>query len=170
MVRFVGRSLGKINDPMAQQAEKILQQVDQTFQDNKIAPRDMVEANRHIEEMARLESAEYYRVIQEINNTLRQEMASDDRYVRRMRPTFGYVMAVTWAAQMLAVAYIIAFVPEQADGVVNAIAALTTIWTVGLSVLGVYVYKRSQEKCTDNFSSPTLGGLIERMITPKKKP
>ncbi len=30
--------------------------------------------------------------------------------------------------------------------VINAMASLGTIWTVGLSVLGIYVYKRSQDK------------------------
>jgi cobalamin synthase len=67
-------------------------------------------------------------------------------YVRRMRPTFGYIMAVTWAAQMLAIAFVILDAPEKAGNVINAMSNLSTIWTVGLSVLGIYVYKRSREK------------------------
>ncbi len=82
----------------------------------------------------------------EINQTYRLEVASNDGYVRRMRPTFGYIMALTWAAQMLAIAYMIVVMPEAASDVIHAFGALSMIWSVGLSVLGVYVYKRSQEK------------------------
>ena len=81
-----------------------------------------------------------------VNRTIRAEVASEDAYVRRMRPTFGYVVALTWAAQMGAVAYVIATDPAAAGAVVAALGSLGTIWTVGLSVLGIYVYKRSQEK------------------------
>ena len=63
-----------------------------------------------------------------------------------MRPTFGYLMAVTWAAQMLALAYVIVFETENAGFVLNAMSSLSAIWAIGLSVLGIYVYKRSEEK------------------------
>jgi len=66
-----------------------------------------------------------------------------------MRPSFGYILALTWLAQMLAVAYVIAFDPARAGTVIGAMASLSTIWTVGLSVLGIYVYKRSQEKTAE---------------------
>ena len=61
---------------------------------------------------------------------------------------FCLMIAVTWAAQMLAVATVILDNPDKAPLVMNAIASLDTIWTVGLSVLGIYVYKRSKEKST----------------------
>ena len=54
-----------------------------------------------------------------------------------MRPTFGYVMAVTWGAQMMALAFIILTDPGQAGAVVNAMSSLGTIWSVGLGVLGI---------------------------------
>jgi biotin transporter BioY len=63
-----------------------------------------------------------------------------------MRPTFGYLMAITWAAQMLGLAYVIVFETAQAGAVLNAMSALSAIWAVGLSVLGIYVYKRSEDK------------------------
>ena len=63
-----------------------------------------------------------------------------------MRPTFGYIMALTWAAQMGAIAYVVAVEPDKAAPVIAAVASLGTIWTVGLSVLGIYVYRRSGEK------------------------
>ncbi len=72
--------------------------------------------------------------------------ASEDANVRRMRPTFGYVMAATWAAQMGAVAWVVIAAPREAANVIEALGALSVMWSVGLSVLGVYVYKRSADK------------------------
>jgi hypothetical protein len=63
-----------------------------------------------------------------------------------MRPTLGYIMAVTWAAQMLALAYTILVNPAASGEVIDSMSSLSTIWSVGLAVLGVYVYKRSEEK------------------------
>ena len=74
------------------------------------------------------------------------ESASEDAYVRRMRPTFGYIMALTWLAQMGAIAWVIVADPVQANLIITAMTSLGTIWSVGLSVLGIYVYKRSEDK------------------------
>lgn len=63
-----------------------------------------------------------------------------------MRPIFGYIVAVSWGVQMCAVAFVICFKTEQAAGVINSMGALSATWAVGLSVLGIYVYKRSEEK------------------------
>jgi hypothetical protein len=70
-----------------------------------------------------------------------------------MRPTFGYLIAITWAAQMLALAYVIVFETSKASIVIEAMESLGTIWAVGLSVLGIYVYKRSEDKkITEKYS------------------
>jgi hypothetical protein len=115
----------------------------------------MAEANRHAEEMAKIKSKEYETALSEINQSIRAETVSDDPYVRRMRPTFGYLMAITWAAQMLALAYIMIFQTDKAPVVLEGMEGLSTIWAVGLSVLGIYVYKRSEEK-KKIFSNPAV--------------
>lgn len=84
--------------------------------------------------------------IAEINQTMRIEAQSGDSYVRRMRPTFGYAMALTWATQMAAVSWVIVTDPASAGAVIAAMASLSTIWSVALAVLGVYSYGRTQEK------------------------
>jgi len=146
LIRLVGEGLGRLDNPVAKGAAEALQQVDAAITKGQITPEQVADANRHAEEMARIAADEYRTTITEVNQSLRTEVASNDPYVRRMRPTFGYVMALTWAAQMGAVAYVIVTEPEQAGPVIAAMASLGTIWTVGLSVLGIYVYKRSQEK------------------------
>ncbi len=96
--------------------------------------------------MAQIELESYNNNLSEINKSLRAEVASKDKYVRRMRPTFGYLMAFTWAAQMFGIAYVIIFDTDKAGVVMAAMGNLSAIWAVGLSVLGIYVYKRSEEK------------------------
>lgn len=98
------------------------------------------------EKMAELQAQEKSAGLAAINETIRAEVASGDSYVRRMRPTFGYLMAFTWAAQMFGIAYIIVLETEKSVFVLNAMGSLSAIWAVGLSVLGIYVYKRSEEK------------------------
>ena len=66
----------------------------------------------------------------------------EGRYARLMRPTFGYVVAFSWGVQMLAVAFVILFRTDQAAGIINAMESLSTTWAVGLSVLGIYVYRK----------------------------
>ena len=90
-----------------------------------------------------------------------------------MRPTFGYVMALTWAGQMGAIAYVIVTDPGKAGAVIAAMASLGTIWTVGLSVLGIYVYKRSQEKQTlvsDSTGFATGTDLLNRLFRADSAP
>lgn len=96
--------------------------------------------------MLKIEHESQSKALSEINQSLRTEVGSDDWYVRRMRPTFGYIMALTWMAQMLAVAYVMVFETQNAGLLIEAVGALSPIWGVGLSVLGIYVYKRSEDK------------------------
>lgn len=146
LVQTVTGALEKMNSPVAKSAAAALKQVNQGVTQGSIPLADVQEGNRHIEKMAELESAEFKTLIEQVNASLRAEAASEDKYVRRMRPTFGYIMAGTWAAQMLAIALVIVEQPDKAGAVLNAMSQLDTIWTVGLSVLGIYVYKRSQDK------------------------
>jgi len=165
LTRVVGRALRGIDHPAATAAADGLDRVGGAVEGGEIAPEAVADANRHIEAMAELESGDYRTTIREVNRTIRAEVGSDDAYVRRMRPTFGYIMALTWAAQMGAIAWSIVTDPEGASRVIADMANLSVIWTVGLSVLGIYVYKRSEEK--RSAVDPTAGadgGLIAGLV------
>jgi len=146
LVAIVGGALGAIDNPVAKTASQALEKVDEALKAGQITPEQLEEANRHTEKMAELEMANYQATLSEINQSLRAEVASDDKYVRRMRPTFGYLMAFTWAAQMFGIAYVIMFETDKAGVVMAAMSNLSAIWAVGLSVLGIYVYRRSDDK------------------------
>jgi len=146
LIEVVGGALGKIDNPLAQNASKVLAETQKALAEGLISPEAAKEANRHLERMTELAQKERSDALSEINQSLRAEVGSSDPYVRRMRPTFGYLMAVTWTAQMLALAYIIVFETGKAPLVLNAVESLSAIWAIALSVLGIYVYKRSDEK------------------------
>ncbi|MCE2510400.1 MAG: ribokinase [Alphaproteobacteria bacterium] len=164
LVKTVGGALGRLDHPAAKSAAEALAGVGTAIERGAISPEALSEANRHVERMAAIDAEREAKILSEINQTIRAEALSEDHYVRRMRPTFGYILALTWFAQMLAVAYVIAFEPTQAGDVVGALGQLSAIWTVGLSVLGIYVYKRSQEKTGLGHTTPgLLKGLVQRL-------
>ncbi|MCE7887208.1 MAG: ribokinase [Alphaproteobacteria bacterium PRO2] len=146
LVAILSDALGKMNSPLSQTAADALGKITGAIQTGEISSEQIAEANRHAEKMAELEIQQNQLLLSETAQSLRAEIASDDKFVRRMRPTFGYFMAVTWAAQMLAIAYVIVFQTEKSAFVLNAMGNLSAIWAMGLSVLGIYVYKRSEEK------------------------
>lgn len=146
LIEFVMQGLSRIEHPVAQGATQALEKVEGALVGGLISPDQIAEANRHAEVMAEMNMKQYETSLAEINESVRAEVASDDKYVRRMRPTFGYLMAGTWAAQMFGIAYVIVFQTEKAAFILEGMAALSTIWAVGLSVLGIYVYKRSEDK------------------------
>lgn len=146
LMAIVGGALGVLDHPAAKAASKALEDVSDTIKSGGISSEQLAEANRHSEKMAALEIENYQENLAEINKSLRAEIASEDQYVRRMRPTFGYLMAFTWAAQMFGIAYVIIFDTAKSGMVMAAMGNLSAIWAVGLSVLGIYVYKRSEDK------------------------
>ena len=142
LISTISKALGKLDNQTAKTASDSLKKVEEAIEKGSISVEQAAEANRHVEELVALETEK----LKEINTSLRAEVASNDPYVRRMRPTFGYLMALTWAAQMFAVAYVMVCETEKASLVISAIESLSAIWAVGLSVLGIYVYKRSEDK------------------------
>jgi hypothetical protein len=172
LINFVTKALGQIDNPIARSAYEALEQVEGALAGGLISSEQLIEANRHAEAMAQMSMKEYETSLSEINQSLRAEIISEDKYVRRMRPTFGYLMAATWAAQMFGLAYIIVFETQKAALILEATASLSTIWAVGLSVLGIYVYKRSEDKKIFNSPriSPHLPQPQPQSPLPKIKP
>ena len=164
LAKVLAESLSKVDDPLARTASETLGKVSDAITGGAITPEQMAEANRHAEAMAGISAEADKAAYEQVNASLRAEVTSDDKYVRRMRPTFGYIISATWGAQMMAVAYVIVFHTNDANAVINAMQSMGTLWTVGLSVLGIYVYKRSEDKkilppssapTVQNRSSPT---------------
>lgn len=118
-------------------------------------------------QMAILESNETRTALTQINETFRSEVRSEDAYVRRWRPTFGYAVAVTWVAQVGALVYAIVRHPDQAGTIIAAMASLSFIWGIALSILGVNVVKRSSDKrlaAGQRMEPSLLSAVVKRII------
>ena len=90
--------------------------------------------------------AEETRRLEAVNQTIRAEVASADPYVRRWRPTFGYIGALSFGAMMFGLAFTIFDNPAEAANVATAIGSMAGVWAPLMAVLGVAVWTRSQDK------------------------
>jgi hypothetical protein len=146
LTKAVGGALGLIDHPAAKTAADALTAVGDAVSAKEITPEQIAEANRHVERMAELDSQEAREALAQVNQTFRTEVQSEDAYVRRWRPTFGYAVALTWTLTMAAIAWAIVAEPIQAPTIIAALVNTSPIWGIALGVLGVAVVKRSQDK------------------------
>ena len=109
---------------------------------------------QHRVELAKLAMEHELEKLRTVNETIQEEYKQDDKYVKRWRPTFGYTVCATWFLQtvgiVVALGYAIIEQPGNAGDIINAVAAvcgaLTVMWSIALSVLGVSVHSRSKDK------------------------
>lgn len=94
--------------------------------------------NAHASDMYREETKR----LEAINETMRTEAQAGDWYVRRMRPTFGYMLIAKLAGQAACVIWTAFEHPELVSEIAAAMASLSGIDMTALAVLGIYVYKR----------------------------
>ncbi|MGB1360812.1 MAG: 3TM-type holin [Alphaproteobacteria bacterium] len=134
LINIVKDSLINSDDKIAKSAGEALAKVT-TAPDDKNISKSLAKISKHNGDK-----------IKYINQSIVQEINSNDKYVRRMRPTFGYIMAVSWFIQMIVISISVFNDPATAGEIIRSYAELSMMWSVGLSVLGVYVYKRSNEK------------------------
>jgi hypothetical protein len=108
----------------------------------------------------------------QINQTMRAELQAEDPFRARWRPTFGYAAALTWTAQVGGTVYAIVANPEFAAEIINAVTALTPMWSVALAVLGVSIRQRSRDKelAAGRQPSGLLDGLSAMMRREKTGP
>ncbi|MCJ9428561.1 3TM-type holin [Kordiimonas marina] len=113
--------------------------------------------------------------VHEQNQTMRAEIASQDKFVRRWRPFFGYVTAICFLAQFLMVlivgTYTVIWDPDHItqtfNGLFQICSALTSTWAIALSVLGVSIAQRSRDKqiAAGHPPEPSLiGAITQRLI------
>lgn len=116
--------------------------------------------------------------LQTINETMRAEYASSDAYVRRARPTWMYVCAFTWSMQTLAIfigiLWACIYEPDYSPAILGGLSeltgAMTMQWSVALAALGIYVHKRSQEKCLKRgVQPPSIVATVTTALAGRKK-
>jgi len=166
LARLVGGALGGVEHPAAKAASEALGAVDRAVADGGIRAEDLAESNRHVERLAELDADTMAVAYAQVNTTMRTEARAEDAYVRRWRPTFGYVVALAWGGQMAALSWAIVATPADVPAIVTAMGSLSIMWGIALSVLGVAVHQRSRDKALAAGTAPEggLAGLIGRAI------
>jgi hypothetical protein len=104
-----------------------------------------------------------------VNQTMRAEAASNSPMQRGWRPFWGYITGFAFGTQMLGVTWLIFARPSEVAGVVTALASLTALWGIALTVLGVQVVQRSADKLaalTGAAPPPSLMQSIAAAIHP----
>lgn len=131
----------------------------------KANPELQVKMQQMTNDLIIAEMQEETKRLQTVNATMQAEYASDDQYVKRWRPTMGYVLTFTWALVFVAIAYVIVFETGKAQLVIQAVGQLTGMWSVALAVLGISVHSRSRDKQTRaGVKEPGILGAIAKRI------
>lgn len=146
LLKFVSSGLAKIDGDTAQNAVKALGNVSREIKDETISISQIKEANRHAEKLQEIESEYDAKTLAVINETIRQELSSEDKFVRFWRPAFGYSVAAAWLLNMCTICYVVLADYDNAAEIIMSLVETTSLWSVALGVLGVSVVKRSQEK------------------------
>jgi hypothetical protein len=172
LVNLVSGALAKVDNPIAKTASSALADVSTAIGKKEITPEQLAEGHRHIEALDKTESEDFQTALREVNATIRAEAQSDDVFTRRWRPFFGYVTAVTWGLQATAIAFAIVWATlnaEQSSAIFAGLAALmgamTVMWGIALSVLGVQVVQRSRDKAVAAGAAPPT--FIEMLMARK---
>lgn len=74
------------------------------------------------------------------------ELKSESWMARNWRPMFGMSVAISFAIQMMGVTAVMLLSPADAGEVINGMISLIPIWGVALSVLGINIDRRSEDK------------------------
>lgn len=113
--------------------------------------------NEHTATMYELENKR----AETVNNTMHLEAANKDRFVRWVRPLFGYTVIYCMFMMFNTVLYtILKHGPEDAIQVIIAFSAMQWMIIAMLSAMGVYISKRSKDKNPGALG--VLGSLIGR--------
>lgn len=162
LVKFVSSSLGNINNDFAQKAGLALKDVDTAISLKQISLDELKEANRHLEKSQEIENSVDLQTLSTIHETMRQELKSEDRFVRFWRPAFGYSVALSWMMNMATICYVVASDNQRAPEIIEALVETTSLWGIALGVLGVSVVKSNQEKQPANASN-ALAKIVNKL-------
>jgi len=88
-----------------------------------------------------------------VNETMRAEVQSEDPWVRRWRPIYGYQVGLSWSAFMAALCVVLVRMADKVadpvlylSAVTNVITASMPLWGFALTVLGLAVRARTRDK------------------------
>jgi len=137
------RALSGSDNPTAKAAGEAAGQLVEAIDRGVVPPEEVKRVEADLVRMFEAETARQAVV----NETMRVESGAEDAFVRRWRPFFGYSVAIAWFIQSMAIAATMLLDPSKAATLIVAFGEGTaTHWMVALSVLGIGIWSRSQDK------------------------
>lgn len=137
---------------VARAASDVAQRVTGTNTDDdalaaiKADPALMLEYQRQATDKAVAIAQEDTKRLQTVNETMRAEIASSNWWRAGWRPYWGYVAGTAFGAQMIGVTVAMFVHPAEIANIISALSLLFPFWGVAMAVLGVAVWKRSDDK------------------------
>jgi len=130
--------------------------------DPEAAAKLMQIQNTHEEALAKLNIENETTRLVETQVTMREEIKSEDAFVRRARPMFLYVVAFSISVEVV-IAFVVAlWRPEQIANLAVLYGALATPQSIAAAMCGVYMKTRSDDKAISaGMKGPSL---IESMF------
>ncbi|EGR4262723.1 hypothetical protein DDO82_01980 [Vibrio cholerae] len=161
---LIADALGVENTPDAIEAE-LLRNPDALLKIKQMESDERIRLRELSYQQAEIESAERKLVITEQHKLMVAELNSDDAYVRRWRPTFGYAVCLAWTSLFFGIAGLMLFHPEFTEQAFTGAAKLTALFSVALTVLGLNIHKRSQDKQISAGITPAgvFGGIASAL-------
>ncbi|EKF9983257.1 hypothetical protein O1D80_000657 [Vibrio cholerae] len=161
---LIADALGVENTPDAIEAE-LLRNPDALLKIKQMESDERIRLRELSYQQAEMESAERKLVITEQHKLMVAELNSDDAYVRRWRPTFGYAVCLAWTSLFFGIAGLMLFHPEFTEQAFTGAAKLTALFSVALTVLGLNIHKRSQDKQISAGITPAgvFGGIASAL-------
>ncbi|HGF7476871.1 TPA: 3TM-type holin [Vibrio mimicus] len=161
---LIADALGVENTPDAIEAE-LLRNPDALLKIKQMEIDERIRLRELSYQQAEMESAERKLVITEQHKLMVAELNSDDAYVRRWRPTFGYAVCLAWTSLFFGIAGLMLFHPEFTEQAFTGAAKLTALFSVALTVLGLNIHKRSQDKQISAGITPAgvFGGIASAL-------
>ncbi|ENI4485145.1 hypothetical protein ABXZ88_000947 [Vibrio fluvialis] len=161
---LIADALGVENTPDAIEAE-LLRNPDALLKIKQMESDERIRLRELSYQQAEIESAERKLVITEQHKLMVAELKSDDAYVRRWRPTFGYAVCLAWTSLFFGIAGLMLFHPEFTEQAFTGAAKLTALFSVALTVLGLNIHKRSQDKQISAGITPAgvFGGIASAL-------
>jgi hypothetical protein len=99
--------------------------------------------------------------VREINLTMREELKSEDWFVRRARPAFMWVTVFSLFVEVLIALFVALWQPAQISELAILFGALATPQSLAMVVCGVYTQKRTQDKALASGIKPGPGLLAQ---------
>lgn len=158
---MIASTLGVENTPEAIEME-LRNNPDALIKLKQIESSHSLELQRLMLEQSRIDSNEFIENMKIQSSVQKAEINSDDKFVRRWRPMFGYAFCFTWVMMFLGLFAVTIFEPKEAANVVNAYVAMTPLISVALTVLGINIHKRSRDK-EISMGIPPSPGILQKL-------